>query len=148
MSVKFTVKVVGDIPANRLCILGGRDENDVILLKIADRTHAVDFVSTRALKDGEITEVELKDGINVWQVETSMDVLSGQWLSCREDGKAGARTGGTLENIGFTLEPAKAGEVVKMVRRESFEGVWGIEVNSKLADLEERMSALEGGGGQ
>ena len=147
MAITFKAKVVGDIPARRLIVLAGRDEEGVIKISIADRTSAVDFVSTRALSDGEITEVTLKEGLQVWHVEAATDLQAGQWVACGPDGKATQRQGVTLETVGYTLEPAKAGEIAKVLRRESFEGMWGLEVQEKLDDLESRVTALEGGNG-
>ena len=154
MAVSFKARVVGDIPARRLCILGGRDENNTILLKIADNTQAVDFVTVKDLKDGELTTVTLQDGVKIWTVDTAMDVMAGQWVSCREDGKVGTRTGNTIENVGFTLEAAKEGQAVRVVRRESFDNLVGLEIShnivgqeilDRLINLEARVDELEGG---
>lgn len=136
MAVRFKAKVVGDIPARRMCILGGRDENNTILLQIADNASAVDFVTTKDLKDGELTTVTLHDGVQIWTVDTAMDVMAGQWVSCREDGKVGARTGNTVENVGFTLEAAKEGQAVRVVRRESFDNIVGNAILDMLANSE------------
>ena len=145
MAVSFKARVVGDIPARRMCILGGRDENDTILLSIADNTSAVDFVTVKDLQDGDLVTVTLRDGVQVWTVDTAMDVEAGQWVSCREDGKVGARTGNTVENVGFTLEAAKEGQAVKVVRRESFDNIVGQELLDRLINLESRIDELEGG---
>lgn len=147
MAITFKAKVVGNIPARRLLVLDGRDEEDIIKIGVANRTSAVDFVSTRALVDGELTEVTLKEGLQVWHIEAATDLQSGQWVACGADGKATQRQGVTLEAVGYTLEPAKAGEIAKVLRRESLENAWGIEVQSKLDDLESRVTALEGGSG-
>jgi len=144
MAVSFKARVVGDIPARRMCILGGRDENDTILLSIADNTSAVDFVTVKDLQDGDLVTVTLRDGVQVWTVDTAMDVEAGQWVSCREDGKVGARTGNTVENVGFTLEAAKEGQAVKVVRRESFDNIVGQELLDRLINLESRIDELEG----
>jgi len=145
MVVRFKAKVVGDIPARRLCVLGGRDENDTILLKIADNDQAVDFVTTKDLKDGELTTVTLRDGVQVWTVDTAMDVEAGQWVSCREDGKVGVRTGNTIENVGFTVEAAKEGQAVRVVRRESFDNAVGLEISRNVVgqDILDRLINLE-----
>ena len=83
-----------------------------------------------------------------------MDVMAGQWVSCREDGKVGARTGNTVENVGFTLEAAKEGQAVRVVRRESFDNIVGQEIShniigqeilDRLISLEARVDELEGG---
>lgn len=145
MAVSFKARVVGDIPARRMCILGGRDENNTILLRIADNTEAVDFVTVKDLKDGELTTVTLQDGVKIWTVDTAMDVMAGQWVSCREDGKVGARTGNTVENVGFTLEAAKEGQAVRVVRRESLDNIVGQEILDRLINLEARVDELEGG---
>lgn len=145
MAVSFKARVVGDIPARRMCILGGRDENDTILLKIADNTSAVDFVTVKDLQDGELVTVTLRDGVQIWTVDTAMDVMAGQWVSCREDGKVGARTGNTVENVGFTLEAAKEGQAVRVVRRESFDNIVGQQLLDRLINLESRIDELEGG---
>lgn len=154
MAVSFKARVVGDIPARRLCILGGRDENNTILLKIADNTQAVDFVTVKDLKDGELTTVTLQDGVKIWTVDTAMDVEAGQWVVCREDGKVGAPTRNTIEDVGFTLEAAKEGQAVRVVRRESLnntvgvqirENIVGQEILDRLINLEARVDELEGG---
>ena len=145
MAVSFKARVVGNIPARRMCILGGRDENDTILLKIADNTSAVDFVTIKDLQDGDLVTVTLQDGVQIWTVDTAMDVEAGQWVSCREDGKVGARTGNTVENVGFTLEAAKEGQAVRVVRRESFDNIVGQELLDRLINLESRIDELEGG---
>ena len=145
MAVSFKARVVGNIPARRMCILGGRDENDTILLSIADNTSAVDFVTVKDLQDGELVTVTLRDGVQIWTVDTAMDVEAGQWVSCREDGKVGARTGNTVENVGFTLEAAKEGRAVRVVRRESFDNIVGQELLDRLINLESRIDELEGG---
>src|SRR5690625_1519544 len=144
MAVSFKARVVGDIPARRMCILGGRDENDTILLTIADNTSAVDFVTVKDLQDGELVTVTLRDGVQIWTVDTAMDVEAGQWVSCREDGKVGTRTGNTVENVGFTLEAAKEGQAVRVVRRESFDNIVGQELLNRLINLESRIDELEG----
>lgn len=154
MAVSFKARVVGDIPARRLCVLGGRDENNTILLRIADNEQAVDFVTVKDLKDGELTTVTLQDGVKIWTVDTAMDVMAGQWVSCREDGKVGVRTGNTIENVGFTLEAAKEGQAVRVVRRESFDNTVGLQIIDnivgkgildRLINLEARVDELEGG---
>lgn len=145
MAVSFKARVVGDIPARRLCVLGGRDENNTVLLRIAHNEQAVDFVTVKDLKDGELTTVTLQDGVKIWTVDTAMDVMAGQWVSCREDGKVGARTGNTVENVGFTLEAAKEGQAVRVVRRESLDNIVGQEILDRLINLEARVDELEGG---
>ena len=145
MAVSFKARVVGNIPARRMCVLGGRDENDTILLQIADNTSAVDFVTVKDLQDGDLVTVTLRDGVQIWTVDTAMDVMAGQWVSCREDGKVGARTGNTVENVGFTLEAAKEGQAARVVRRESFDNIVGQELLDRLISLESRIDELEGG---
>src|SRR5690625_4277154 len=146
MAVSFKARVVGDIPARRMCILGGRDENDTILLSIADNTSAVDFVTVKDLQDGDLVTVTLRDGVQVGTVDTAMDVEAGQGGSCREDGKVGARTGNTVENVGFTLEAAKEGQAVKVVRRENFDNIVRPELLERLSNRESRIDELEGDG--
>src|SRR5690554_6214945 len=145
MAVSFKARVVGDIPARRLCVLGGRDENNTILLRIADSTQAADFVTVKDLKDGELTTVTLQDGVKIWTVDTAMDVEAGQWVSCREDGKVGVRTGNTIENVGFTVEAAKEGQAARVVRRESFDNAVGLEISRNVVgqDILDRLINLE-----
>lgn len=145
MAVSFKAKVVGDIPARRLCVLGGRDENNTILLRIADNEQAVDFVTVKDLEDGELITVTLQDGVKIWTVDTAMDVEAGQWVSCREDGKVGVRTGNTIENVGFTLEAAEQGQAVRVVRRESFDNAVGLEISHNIVGQEilDRLINLE-----
>lgn len=148
MAVKFKAIVQGDVPANRLMVLGGRTDEGVITVKVADNIRAADFVSNRALTDGEETEVELKDGVNIWEVEAHKDMVTGTWVVCREGGTVGQRSGTFgehTEEIGFTIEPAVAGEVVKVVRRESLANGFSADLVSKVGELESRIEALEGG---
>lgn len=148
MAVTFKAKVVGDIPANRLCVLGGREEEDIILIKVADNSTAADFVSTKNLADGDITDVTLKDGVNIWEVEAYSDIETGQWVVCREDGTVGNRSGTFgehIEEVGFTVESATAGDLVKVVRRESLANGFALELVNKVTSLESRVSALESG---
>ena len=146
MAVSFKAKVVGDIPARRMCVLAGRDEDNTILLKIADNTSAVDFVTVKDLEDGELITVTLQDGVQIWTVDTAMDVMAGQWVSCREDGQVGARTGNTVENVGFTLEAAQEGQAVSVVRRESFVNIVGNAILDMLANSEARVDDEAGEG--
>lgn len=148
MAVKFKAIVQGDVPANRLMILGGRTDEGVIKVRVADNTAAADFVSNRALTDGEETEVTLKDGVNIWEVEALRDMDTGTWVVCREGGTVAQRSvtfGEHTEEIGFTIEPAVAGEVVKVVRRESLANGFSADLVSKVGELESRIEALEGG---
>ena len=148
MAVKFKAIVQGDVPANRLMVLGGRTDEGDITVKVADNDSAADFVSNRALTDGEETEVTLKDGVNIWEVEAHKDMDTGVWVVCREDGTVGQRSstfGEHAEEIGFTIEPAVAGEVVKVVRRESLANGFATDLVDKVNDLESRVLSLEGG---
>lgn len=148
MAAKFKAIVQGDVPANRLMVLGGRTDEGVIKVSVADNTAAADFVSNRALTDGEETEVTLKDGVNIWEVVAHADMVTGTWVVCREGGTVGQRSGTFgehTEEIGFTIEPAVAGEVVKVVRRESLANGFSADLVSKVGELESRIEALEGG---
>lgn len=146
MAVRFKAIVNGDIPANRFVVLNGRTDEDVILLTLADRTTAVDFVSTEDLTDGQEITTTLNEGLRFWNVEAEIDMEAGQWVSSGTDGKALYRTGNTVECAGYTLAPAKAGEIVKVLRRESLSNEWGTEVSEDIEDLKARVLALESGG--
>lgn len=147
MAVTFKAVVSGDAPAHRLMILKGRNEEGVIEVGIADNTAAADFVSTRALTDGEIIEVNLMDGVRIWEVEAQGTLLPGQWVASRDEGKVGNRSKETTrEAVGFVLEGANEGELAKIVRRESLENAWSAEVETRITDLETRVAELEGGG--
>lgn len=148
MAVKFKAIVQGDVPANRLMVLEGRTDEGDITVKVADNDSAADFVSNRALTDGEETEVTLKDGVNIWEVEAHKDMVTGAWVVCREGGTVGQRSGTFgehTEEIGFTIEPAISGEVVKVVRRESLANGFAADLVNKVNDLESRVLSLEGG---
>src|SRR5699024_410359 len=139
MAVKFKAIVQGDVPANRLMVLSGRTDEGDITVKVADNDSAADFVSNRALTDGEETEVTLQDGVNSLEVEAHKDIDSGAWVVCREGGTVGQRSGTFgehTEEIGFTIEPAVAGEVVKVVRRESLANGFATDLVDKVNDLE------------
>ena len=146
MEVRFKAIVKGNIPANRLVTLAGRTDEGVILVELANRTAAADFVSTGDLTDGQEINVTLKDGLRFWEVEAEIDLLAGQWVSVGTDGKAHHRVGNTRENVGITLNSAKAGEIAKVLRRESLDNQWSKEVNQDLEDLKARVSDLETGG--
>src|SRR5699024_4622375 len=148
MAVKFKAIVQGDVPANRLMVLGCRTDELVIKVIVADNISAADFVSNLALTEGEETEVDLKDDVNIWEVEAHKDMATGTWVVCREGGTVGQRSGTFgehTEEIGFTIEPAVAGEVVKVVRRESLANGFSADLVSKVGELESRIEALEGG---
>src|SRR5699024_10347787 len=148
MAVKFKAIVQGDVPANRLMVLGGRTDEGVIKVSVADTISAADFVSNRALTDGEETKVDLKDGVNIWAVEAHKDMTTGTWVGCRECGTVGQRSGTFVEHaeeIVLTSEPAVAGEVVKVDRRESLANGFSADLVSKVGELESRIEALEGG---
>src|SRR5699024_512071 len=108
MAAKFKAIVQGDVPATRITVLSGRQDEGVSTVKVADKYSAADFVSNRALTDGEETEVDLKDGVNIWEVEAHKDMVTGTWVVCREGGTVGQRSstfGEHTEEIGFTIEP-------------------------------------------
>src|SRR5699024_7876502 len=116
--------------------------------KVADNTSAVDFVSNRALTDGEETEDDLTDGVHIWEGEAHKDMVTGTWAECRGDGTGGQR-GSTLEEhaeaMGFPIEPAVAGEVVKVIRRESLANGFARDLVNKVNDLESGVLSLEDG---
>lgn len=147
MAVTFKAVVSGNVPAHRLMVIKGRNEEGIIEVRVADNDTAADFVSTRSLEDGEITEVTLMDGVRIWEVEAQEGVLPGQWVAARDGGRVGNRSKETTrEAVGFVLEGADEGDVAKIVRRESLENAWSVEVQDQLDDLQTRVTVLEGGG--
>jgi Head fiber protein len=145
-SIEFKVKVMGDIPAHRLLVLGPIDSEGNRTVQVADSDAAADFVSVRNLTDGELTTVTLIDGLQVWEVESNADLKKGTWVYVGPNGTIGHRTSISFEHVGYLLEDVKKGELAKVLRRESFASGWGLDVNARLADLESRVSSLEGGG--
>ena len=145
--VTFRAKASENIPAHRLVVLAGRDEDQTILVRLANLEEAADFVSTRDIAQGELVDVTLREGLQFWLVEAEHDLPAGSWVYCGTDGMVsgqGTRQGHhKMEAVGINIDPTPAGQVARILRRESFAHGYGLEVNSRLDDLEARASALE-----
>lgn len=149
--VTFRAKASENIPAHRLVVLAGRDEDQTILVRLANLEEAADFVSTRFIAQGELVDVTLREGLQFWLVEAEHDLPAGSWVYCGTDGMVssqGSRQGHhKMEAVGINIDPTPAGQVARILRRESFANGYGLEINSRLADLEARVAALEQGSG-
>lgn len=149
--VTFRAKASENIPAHRLVVLAGRDEDQTILVRLANLEEAADFVSTRDIAQGELVDVTLREGLQFWLVEAEHDLPAGCWVYCGTDGMVsgqGSRQGRRkMETVGINIEATPAGQVARILRRESFANGYGLEINSRLADLEARVAALEQGSG-
>ena len=149
--ITFRAKAVENIPAHRLVVLAGREEDQTIIIRLADLEQAADFVSTRAIAQGELVDITLKEGLQFWLVEAERDLPAGCWVYCGTDGMVsseGIRQGHhRMEAVGINIDPTPAGQVARILRRESFADGYGLEIESRLSDLEARVAALEQGSG-
>lgn len=125
--VFIKVKALEDIPAHRLCNLGTPDEEEGLpTVVLPEEGWPPDFVSVRELKAGEISTVVLKPH-DVWMVEAGADLPAGMSVSTMQDGRVGRAMhteNKTPANIGFTLNAAKEGELVKIYRNYKIRPEW------------------------
>ena len=117
----FKAKVVEDIPAYRLVGLGGIYQDpeegwDTPLLIPSRLGWIPDFVTSRELKAGEYVTVTVKDE-PVWAVEAAEDLRAGTLVQSDEDGRVRHYNPSNGPHFGYTVHSAKAGEVVKVVRK-------------------------------
>jgi len=115
--MKLTAYAVEDIPANRLvCLVRPTDaEEDKIYIRLAKSDERPDFYSKRDITAGEEVAVELEDS-PVWMVEMADDIPAGTSISTGPEGRAVHMSNSEVmakSTIGYTLNAAKAGEVVK-----------------------------------
>lgn len=143
MSVKFKAIVDGDIPSNRLVVLDGRTDENIIKVRLADKTSGCDFVATQDLKDKQEITVILKDGEQVWEVEAEKYIPAGAWVSVGADGKVGMRKDSTLENVGYTISQVDSNGIAKVLRRTRYEATKGQIIDNELKDLKARLTELE-----
>lgn len=119
---KFKAVVYEDIPANRLVMLHGADndpdlDSDKIYLKLAEKDNLPDMVSTKKLEEGQEVTVSIR-GEEVWRVELSRGTRPGTLVSCDGDGKIA--TTNTVDHkfyVGYTIEGGSPGDKVKYVRK-------------------------------
>lgn len=121
--MKFNAKVVEEIPANRLIGLGGINSGgdteegwETVYLIKSKLGWIPDLVSVKALEQGEVVEVTIKDE-PIWKVETAEKLPAGTAVQCTEDGRVKHYVPADGNHIGFTTHSAEAGEVVTIVRK-------------------------------
>lgn len=121
--MKFNAKVVEEIPANRLIGLGGINSDgdpeegwETVYLIKSKLGWIPDLVSVKALEQGEVVEVTIKDE-PIWKVETAEKLPAGTAVQCTEDGRVKHYVPADGNHIGFTTHSAEVGEVVTIVRK-------------------------------
>lgn len=113
---KVKAIVVGDIPAHRLLWLYSSEDGITLHVGLPKRRgDYVDFVSTRALEDGEEITVTIRDNVRVWTAEAANDIAPGGNIAADTDGRVGSYTS-ALIRVGYALHSAKEGELVQFVR--------------------------------
>lgn len=121
--MKFNAKVIEDIPANRLIGLGGVNSEDNIeegwetVYLIKSRLGWIpDLVSTKALEQGEVVEVTIKNE-PIWHVETAERLPAGTVVQCTEDGRVKHYVPADGNHIGYTTHSVEVGEIATIVRK-------------------------------
>ena len=112
--------VVGDIPAHRLLWLRTSEDGKTLRIGLPRQDgYPVDFVSTRELKDGEEVTVTIK-GDPIWLVEAAETLKPGQNVYVDSTGRLIGSHGEHLHSVGYVLEAAQKGDIVRMVRNYKF----------------------------
>lgn len=137
--VKFKAKLHQDVPKNRMLQLyRPKDDTDTVYLKLAERTAGPEFVATRDLEKGEEVEVTVKDN-TIWNVEAGEDieagipVVSGPGGTVVRDIRGDDRQ---AYSVGYSINSAQKGEVVKIVRSYRTSPAWIRKVNDLLESSE------------
>lgn len=119
----FKVKVIQDIPANRLIALGGVNSEgnpeegwETVYLILSKKGWIPDLVSTSDLEKDSVVNVTIKNN-PVWKVESSEDLPAGTAVQCDDDGRVKLYRPEDGNHFGFTTHSVKAGEVVEIVRK-------------------------------
>ena len=112
--------VVGDIPAHRLLWLRTSEDGKTLRIGLPRQDgYPVDFVSTRELKDGEEVTVTIK-GDPIWLVEAAETLKPGQNVYVDSTGRLIGSHGEHLHSVGYVLDAAQEGDVVRLVRNYKF----------------------------
>ena len=112
--------VVGDIPAHRLLWLYASEDGETMRVGLPkERGNYVDFVSTRELKDGEEVTVTIKND-PIWLVEAAEKLLPGANVYADSTGRLIGSYSKHLHSVGYILDAAQEGDVVRLVRNYKF----------------------------
>lgn len=112
-TIKATV--VGDIPPHRLLWLYGSENGNEMRIGLPkDRGNYVDFVTSKALEDGQEVNVSIT-GNPIWIVEAATEITVGSNISANTDGRVGQYTSSPIR-IGYALDSGNEGDLVRIVR--------------------------------
>ncbi|MGW8428826.1 head fiber protein [Peribacillus simplex] len=112
----FKAVVIEDIQVNRLVVLAVKEKENEISIRLAQEGEVLDFLATRAITEGEEVYVTIKNR-EIWKVEAGADIQAGVPVGTGEDGKIVEALGENAPAIiGYSINAAKAGEVVSYVR--------------------------------
>ncbi|MGE6379766.1 head fiber protein [Peribacillus muralis] len=112
----FKAVVVEDIQVNRLVVLAVKEKENEINIRLAQEGEVPDFLATRAITEGEEVYVTIKNR-ETWKVEAGADIQAGVPVGTGKDGKIVEALGENAPPIiGYSINAAKAGEVVSYVR--------------------------------
>lgn len=126
-----------DIPAKRMMWMVGigtvpdRDPKN-IYIGIAKNDGIPDFVSTRDITENEEVIIAIPDE-DIWEVEASEEIWAGTQLASTNDGTVKNYTTSDTFQVGYSLNHALPGEIVKVARRKKGASPsWVAEVNNSL----------------
>jgi len=112
--------VSGDIPAHRLLWLLSSEDGETLRIGLPYlEGYPVDFVSTRDLQDGEEVTVTIK-GDPIWLVEAGQALRPGQNVCNDTTGRLVSTSPNRLHSVGYVLEAAQEGDIVRLVRNYKF----------------------------
>ncbi|RRN68456.1 hypothetical protein EI200_19775 [Peribacillus simplex] len=112
----FKAVVIEDIQVNRLVVLAVKEKENEINIRLAQEGEVPDFFATREITEGEEVYVTIKNR-ETWKVEAGADIQVGVPVGTGKDGKIVEAFGeDTPPIIGYSINAAKAGEVVSYVR--------------------------------
>ena len=123
-TAQIKVVVVGDIPAHRLLWLRTSEDGKTLRIGLPWQDgYPVDFVSTRELKDGEEVTVTIK-GDPIWLVEAAETLKPGDNVYVDSTGRLIGSHGKHRHSVGYVLDAAQEGDVVRLVRNYKFYFDW------------------------
>lgn len=115
---KFKAVAHEDIPNHRIVVLtvnGKTEEDDRIRIRLAKEGETPDFVSTDDLEEGKEITVTITNKTS-WAVEAGEDIRNGVSVGIGEDGKLIEAVDGKVPQIGYSIQPAKNGDVIEYIR--------------------------------
>lgn len=119
-TAQIKAEVVGDIPAHRLLWLRTSEDGKTLRIGLPRQDGSpADLVSTRELKDGEEVTVTIK-GDPIWLVEAAEALTPGQNVYVDTTGRLIGSHGKHLHSVGYVLDAAQEGDVVRLVRNYKF----------------------------